>query len=166
MTDEVSVLTDDLMHNRSRLKQDAAPIIHRALLRMGLDTELAAIEKTVIDLVNALFSTLLNRFYMFPTLLSLNNLKAVSSAHYPELCLAYLRAMDPNYVSDPVSVPLDGKYYVLTVSSGTKVTVRQGSELIAAVEDDLTAETEYQVPNGLWAGMIRIVLPAHRPFGT
>nr|MBQ6242038.1 hypothetical protein [Lachnospiraceae bacterium] len=164
MTDEISVLTDDLMHNRSRLRQDAAPIIHRALLRMGLDTELAAIEKTVIDLVNALFSTLLNRFYMFPTLLSLNNLKAVSSAHYPELCLAYLRAMDPNYVSDPVSVPLDGKYYVLTISSGTKVTVRQGSELIAAVEDDLPAETEYQVPNGLWAGMIRIVLPAHETY--
>ena len=164
LTDEVSVLTDDLMHNRSRLKQDAAPIIHRALLRMGLDTELGAIEKTVVDLVNALFSTLLDRFYLFPTLLSFDNLKAVSSAHYPELCLAYMRAMDPHYVSEPVSVPLDGRYYVLTAFPGTKVTVRQGSELIAAVEEDLPAETGYRIPNGLWAGMIRIVLPAHETY--
>ena len=37
-------------------------------------------------------------------------------------------------------------------------------DLIAAIQDDLPAETAYQVPCGLWAGTLTIVLPAHEAY--
>ena len=164
LTDEVSVLTDDLMHNQTRLIKDAAPIIHRALQRMGLDTDLGDMEKSVMNLAATFLYALLTRPHLFFTLLSMDNLKAFSSAHYPELCLAYMRSMDPYYTSDPADVPLDGKYYLLTAPSGTDISVLQGSREIAVIRDDLPLETAYSVPNGFWAGTIEIVLPAHESY--
>lgn len=164
VTDEVSVLADDLMHNQSRLIKDAEPIIHRALIRMGMDTDLESMEQTLLKLIDSFLDALLLSPHLLFTLFSFDNLKIFSGAHYPELCLAYMRSMDPYYTDSPVSAPLDGKYYQLTAPSGAAVSVRKGDQLIAAIQDDLPAETAYQVPCGLWAGSLQIVLPAHEAY--
>ncbi len=163
-TDEVSVLTDDLMHNRSRLMQDAEPIIHRALQRMGVDTDLDAMKETLVHLLETLLKALIVKPYLFSTLFSLDNMKAISSAHYPELCLAYMRAMDPYYTETPLTAPLDGKYYQLLAPAGTEISVRQGDKLIAAIRDDTPEETDCPVPCGLWGYSLQIVLPAHEAY--
>ncbi len=164
LTDEVSVLADDLMHNPSRLIKDAAPIIHRALMRMGLDTNLTSIERTLSGLINSFLDALVFRPYLLFTLFSLDNLKILAGAHYPELCLAYMRSMDPLYTQTPVTAPLDGKYYLLTAPSGTTVMVRKAGQLVVSIRDDIPAETAFLVPNGLWGDALQIVLPAHNAY--
>ena len=164
LTDETSVLTDDLMHNRSRLLKDAAPIIHRVLERMGVDMELENIVKTIQSLLGSLLEALTEKPYLFFTLFSPDNLKAFSGAHYPELCLAYMRAMDPYYTENPVSSPLDGKYYQLTAPAGTIISVHRDSELVAAIRGDQPEETAYPVPCGFWGDCLQIVLPAHEAY--
>ena len=164
LTDEATVLADDLMHNPSRLIKDASPIIHRALQRMGLDMSLSDMEKAVLNLASTFLYALLSKPYLLTTLLSMDNLRAFSSAHYPELCLAYMRSMDPLYTKSPLNPPLDGKYYLLTAPAGTEISVKHGSQPVAVIREDRPLETAYSVPNGLWGGTLTIVLPAHESY--
>ncbi len=164
MTDEASVLIDDLIHNRPRLKMDATPIILRALDRMGLTTSLDNMTATFLQMINTLLYTIRIKPHLLAPLLSIENLKILAGAHYPELCLAYMRSMDPYYTDTPVTAPLDGKYYVLTAPPGTDVRVTQDARVIAAAENGLPQETEYPVPYGLWDGALRFILPAHESY--
>ena len=64
----------------------------------------------------------------FPTFLSRDNIKAIGSAHYPELCLSHLRSEDPNFTKDIDTFDSTGTHSILTLddfSDNTVLTIKK-----------------------------------------
>ena len=65
------------------------------------------------------------------------NLGRIGKAHYPELCYAWLAAMDPNYVSKPFLALFNGTYRIVRVNCEVDVNVfNENDDLVAAIKDD------------------------------
>ncbi|GAC42136.1 stalk domain-containing protein [Paenibacillus popilliae] len=66
------------------------------------------------------------------------NLDGIGSAHYPELCLAWLQSRDPNYTSNAFWVGTTGSYRIVRVNCPVDVEVyaAESNELVAAIISD------------------------------
>ena len=161
---ESNVLVDDLLHNPSQLKKDLKPLLHRSLLRMGIEMQVDELAGGLVDLLASLLETFSRDSDLFLSCLSLDNFKAIASAHYPELCLAFMRCMDPLYTRQPLQPPLDGSYYLLKAPGSSSASVKCGQKTVALIEEGTVLKTDSLLPYGIKQGELMIYLPAHESY--
>jgi len=135
-SDEADILMDDLLHNQSYFVKDLIPLLKRTLTQSGIDITIEELFKDVNNLLKAIVNVFTYSQSLIMSLISMSNVKAIGSAHYPELCLSHLQARDPNYVSDPVASNMDGRYYRFTSSDTSKsFTIKKGDKVIAKLDN-------------------------------
>ena len=164
MKGDLEVIVDDMLHNRNHLAQDLKPLLNRAIMWMGINIDTDEAIHSMTHLFYTFIQSIHEDFGLIFSLFSLDNIKAVASAHYPELCLAFLRAMDPLYSRKPLAPPLDGAYYLLTAPGGTDIQVFLGDEAVAAVKNSMPLELDSLMACSARNGEIRIFLPAHESY--
>src|SRR5574344_1466930 len=131
--DEVNILMDDLVHESNYFVRDLIPLVSRTLEASGiLDINIKTLVSDVTNLVLAVAKIFLQNASLIVSLISTSNVKALGSAHYPELCLAHMEARDPNYSRDPVTSEMSGRYYYFESSDSTKsFTIKKNGRAIA-----------------------------------
>ena len=130
--DEANILMDDLIHNPTYFVKDLVPLIKRTLDQSGVSIEVKELLTDLNDLLLAIVRVFTYSPSLIVSLISTTNIKAIGSAHYPELCLSHLMARDSNYTNDPVTSNMDGRYYKFTSDNITSsFTIRKGNKLLA-----------------------------------
>ncbi|MDR0425313.1 MAG: S-layer homology domain-containing protein [Clostridiales Family XIII bacterium] len=73
----------------------------------------------------------------------IQNIEQMASAHFPELCLAWLQSMDPNYAGAAAGTSFSsGAYRIVRVNCPVDVNVYDGSTLVASIVDDVPQEVD------------------------
>ena len=93
------------------------------------------INSMVRSLASVLFGFAISHPNLTTTLIC--NLDSVSSAHYPELCLAWMQSRDLNYTSNAFWSGTTGSYRIVRINCPVDVQVFTGNgELVAAIISD------------------------------
>ena len=161
LSNDASIIMDDLLHNHKALIKDLKPLLAQALSTLGINADADNISTGITNFIEALGKTLFNDTSILPPMLSKENILDIGSAHYPELCLSHLRAMDINYTDEPIEVNTDGRYYIieLTDIDNHDIDVFYKGESIVKVDNDIIyANSGYKIPvkSGF---MARVCLP-------
>lgn len=133
LQDAYEVVVTDLQHNLKRVWTDLKPLIEKALNNSNIeDLNIDDVMVILKELVSAVLSmaTSLDGLSLLPSIISMNNIKAMGSAHIPELQLSHLFALDNNYNKD-ASLVLTTSYYKLVVQSSSSFTLYCGEDIIA-----------------------------------
>ena len=120
--DGIDILLNNLIYNQSAFVSDLLHVLKTAFTSMGYDIDVNALLNGLKTLIGAIAKTLLHHIDYFFAMLSSDNVKAIVSAHYPEVCLSHLMALDPNYNKAAKEYHNDGSYYRLSVPSVTEKT--------------------------------------------
>ena len=105
-----------------------------------------------------------NRQLLFP-LTSKENMQGLLSAHYPELCLAFLRSMDFNYTSNIISPNLSGRFYKLVIENNKSnvIVSANGKEIITIVNGNIESNNSRFI-FGIKKDNIEIYLPCDQKY--
>ncbi len=133
LKDTYEVVLTDLQHNLSRVWLDLKPLIEKAIKDaniegLNVDDVMVILKELVSSVLN--MAKTLDGLALFPSILSLNNIKTMGSAHIPELELSHVFALDNNYNKN-VSSSLTTSYFKLVVSSSSPFTIYSGKDKIA-----------------------------------
>ena len=157
--DEAGVLMDDLIHAPSRIAADVTLLLSRALDGVGAQYS-EAIKRFVAAIAEAFAKTAQAEPGLLLSLLSVENLTSVGRAHFPEVSLAYLRAMDKHYTSDPVAAPVDGRYYKVEISgTAENILFMREETIVAAVESGVVLDVGSSASYGYHHGRYVFYLP-------
>lgn len=96
----------------SEIKRAAKPLIERLVVCLALNP-------------NAVATFVNNKDYFF-------------TAHYPELCLAWMQSMDPNYTTDAGLAFSNGAYRIIRINCPVDVTIRDsmGNTVASIINDE------------------------------
>ena len=148
-SDTADLLLDDLLHNPTKLKTDVKLALLSALDTLEVDVNLSSVETAVEKLMSVLVSTVLHdaEFSLLLPLVSTGNISGIGQAHQPELTLAFLRSLDPQYTDDIVEYDLSGRYYRIEIDdpSADAVVLCDGKE-IAKFEGGKPVDVGSDVP--------------------
>ncbi len=111
----IDILINNLIHNPSIFVKDFIVLLNTVLVSLGIEISPTILLNGILSLISALSKVLLQNISYFFTLLSVDNIKAIASGHFPELCLSHLRAQDKNYTSNINSYNSDGSYYYFEI---------------------------------------------------
>lgn len=93
------------------------------------------ISKLALTLTKTILSFAISHPNLTATLT--HNLKEIGSAHYPELCLAWLESMDKNYTTNAEQAFGSGSYRIIRINCPVDVEVYDASnKLVAAIKSD------------------------------
>ena len=169
--DEVDILVNDLMvEGPSTFVKDFKPILTRGLNKLGLEVD---VKQTVDELIEFLTilgyefyaAVLSGKTYMFLSFFNKDNLKAIASGHYPELCAAHVRALDDWYVSNPFNdyTKMDGQYYIINVyDDDTSIVIKNNGKEIVRINDG--EEINNSIPYCKRKSGYEIYLPYHENY--
>ena len=122
----VDIVVNNLFHDISAFKNDLLYALKISFDSMGITTNPTEIVNALESLVIALVTTFSLHFDYFFAFLSTTNIKSFAQAHFPEVCLSNLMALDINYNDTVNEYANDGSYYYLRVpklSDKTKITI-------------------------------------------
>ncbi len=142
--DGIDILLNNLLYDQSAFVSDLLHVLRAAFISMGYDIDVNSLLGSLKALVVAIGKTLLNHIDYFLAMLSSENVKAIVSAHYPEVCLSHLMALDPNYNKSAREYHNDGSYYYLSVpidDTGTVITIKDAKgKIVAGLSNGLLYE--------------------------
>ncbi len=111
----VDIVVNNLFHDLSAFKNDLLYALKIAFDSMGITTNPNEIIDALETLIGALIGTFALHFDYFFAFLSTTNIKSFAQAHFPEVCLSNLMALDINYNDSVGKYNDDGGYYYLSV---------------------------------------------------
>lgn len=111
----VDILINNLFHDPSTFINDFIVLLNRVLVDLGLDISPTSLFGSIKSLIGAVTSVFIYGYEIFFTFLNLDNVYAIISGHYPELCFAHLMSQDKNYNSSIEEYNSDGSYYYLEI---------------------------------------------------
>lgn len=137
--DPDEIVLDDLINNQSRFFQDLRPLLRNALERSGV-VETIDLEE-VIELIKAALNAVLKLVSntgldVVPSLFYKGNIAALASAHYPELLLCHMKALDDNY-SDGTLNTLRNDYIKIVVSKDGTHSLRLNGTLLGSYSNNI-----------------------------
>ena len=161
LSHSTDLLIEELLHYPSKFPQDFKHVLFRAFRSLQIDMDLqsvfSAAETVTEGIAKAANHDPDSSFLL--TLVSFDNLSGFLQAHKAELCLAFLRSMDPNYTEDPVECGLEGKYLIVEISDGgADVTITRGGEEIVRFEQGVPEDTGSSIACGNH-GTLYVFLP-------
>lgn len=100
------------------------------------------LKKSLTSLLDAILKTCKAHPDYLLTLFDLKNIKALGSAHYPELCLSHLMAQDPNYTAMPFTYDATGDMFYLSAdlkeTENVKIEIKDRfGRILAGFKDDM-----------------------------
>lgn len=122
-------------------------------------------ENSISGFVKALKKVLLsNKELLFP-LMSKDNMNSLKSAHYPELCLAFLRSMDYNYTSDIISPNLSGSFYkIIFENNKLDLSLKvNNEEKVSFINGDIVSINNKYI-HGIKKDNIELFLPSDQKY--
>ena len=116
-----------------------------AITYLGEDIDAKELSKGLVGLLTAIANTFKKNIGLVFPLINTNNIKAIASAHYPELCLAHMMAQDPKYTSKPISYNHTGSYYkvIVTYSNDLTLTIKDNDSVLVKVNDGKLENVSY-----------------------
>ena len=98
-TDTDQIVLYDLQNNRSKFIKDLNVLVYNAIKTSGADINVSDAMKLLKNIINTFVDILLSSggFATIRPLLNVDNIKAIGSAHIPELLLSHITALDSNY---------------------------------------------------------------------
>lgn len=106
------------------------------------------LKTTIVGLADLIVAMSANHPNLTATLVL--NSESIIQAHYPEICLAWLQAMDKNYTSDEVVEFSRGKTRIIKINCPVDVDIYQEDELIAQIINEEAVEIgDYMVSFGI-----------------
>jgi hypothetical protein len=158
--DEADILMDDLMHNGDYFVRDFTPLLKRTLEASNIHFTVSELITDLNNLLGAIVRVFLFSKSLIISLISSANIKAIGSAHYPELCLAHMQARDPNYRSDVVSSDMSGRYYRFTSTDIRKsFVITKNGKKIAEMEDGVVKDCSDSITYGIVGDQFLAYLP-------
>ncbi len=132
--DPDEIILDDLINNRGRFFQDLRPVLKTALEKSGV-IETIDLEE-VLELIKNILQAVLNLVTntgldLIPSFIYKGNIGAMASAHYPELLLCHMKALDSNYVSGELNT-LRKDYTKIIVSRDGWHSLKLNGEVIGS----------------------------------
>ena len=163
---DLDTLINDLFvaDQREYLVKDLTVIVNRGLKKYGITFPLDEVEPTLkwfikmfADFAGAILEQGL--FQMVFSFFSKAAIKAIGSGHYPELCLAQTRSLDPKYVNNPFqNENFEGKHFDLLIPNRfASIVIKRGNEVLAKVEDGQTQNAKIPLRNTI--NGIEAILP-------
>ena len=137
------LISDILVEGKDAFVNDIKQLLIRGLNKMDMDCDAMETVNNLVAFLGVVADELIAAFmfgkqYELLNFLSLDNIKAIASGHYPELCAAHVRALDSQYVSNPYTdyEKMSGQYYRLTVyDSDTSIVIKNGNDIIVRIND-------------------------------
>ena len=160
------LLLDDLLHNPTKLITDGSAVLNDALEALGVDVDLDSVKNAAKKLLSSLAGALIHsaEFSMLLPLFSKENILCIAQAHQPELTLAFLRSLDPQYSNDPVDYDLSGRYYFIEIDDSS-------ADVVVLCKDKEIVKFESGKPVGVGSSVpyashktLRIYLPYHESY--
>ncbi|MBQ7669642.1 MAG: hypothetical protein IJS45_02845 [Clostridia bacterium] len=159
--ESVKLLIDDIKNDLPRLIPDAKAIMKRALEVLGLDIDAGTVIEAFGGLLSTVFLTFVHdfEFALILPMLSKTNMESIGQAHQPELTLAFLRSLDPEYTDTPVEYDMSGRYYRIVIDDDdADASVLYNGEVIVKFENGTPVGISSAVPYGNHREL-RIYLP-------
>lgn len=112
-----------------------ARFLFECLDEVGIDYNKSVLDKAIVNLADLIVALALNHPNLGLTLF--HNLDGIGSAHYPELCLAWLQSMDTNYTSGGSTSFSSSSYRIIRINCPVDVQVYNDyNELVAEIISD------------------------------
>ena len=142
---DIDYLIAEILHNPSEFANDIIPYIIDAITYLGEDIDAKELSKGLVGLLTAIANTFKKNIGLVFPLINTNNINAIASAHYPELCLAHMMAQDPKYTSKPISYNNTGSYYKVIVpySNDLTLTIKDNDSVLVKVNDGKLENVSY-----------------------
>ncbi|MCR5505962.1 MAG: hypothetical protein K6F07_03110 [Bacilli bacterium] len=118
-----SVIIDDFFNDRNMLAQDLIPFFLRAYQKYGVTTTAEELGEMLGNFIGALATITLDNKENIASLLSVNNLTTTLNAHSYDVCLSWLRSMDPNFLLEPIDYKFGGSFSCITLTESLNVKV-------------------------------------------
>ena len=142
--DEIDYLISDLVvEGPQAFITDFKPILTRGLNSLNLGVDIDQTVEQLIEFIKVIgyemFSAMITgKNYELLSWFNKDNIKALASGHYPELCAAHVKALDDSYVDNPYTnyEKMDGQYYCLEVlDADVSIVVRNNNETIVNINN-------------------------------
>lgn len=103
-------IVKSLEEDFNNFSNEAMPIIEEIYNKLGseLDDDTKDSIKYLLDVIK---NMIINNDNVIPTFANINNLKVIVSGHFPDVVLAHLMSMDPNYSTLFLDYDTKGEYY-------------------------------------------------------
>lgn len=111
----VDIMINNLLHDPQTFIDDFLVLLKTVLADLELDISPSELINSLKSLIEALVQVFANHIEIFFTFLNLDNIRAIISGHFPELCFAHLMSQDKNYGTPIQEYNSDGSYYYLFV---------------------------------------------------
>ena len=162
LSNDASIIMDDLLHNRKMLIKDLTPLISAALKSVGADVSATTIINGVKNFISVFARSIDYDLSIVVPLFSKDNLLSLGSAHYPELCLAHLRAMDKNYNPNPINAKIDGRYYsIISNELDAYISIRRNGVEIVKFENEQIVDVGYKYAQAVRPHILQVMLPTN-----
>ncbi len=163
----VDILINNLLHDPTTFVKDFIVLLNRVLTDLGLDISPTSLFSSILSLVGAITSVFVSYYEIFFTFLNLNNVYAIISAHYPELCFAHLMSQDSNYGTPIQEYNSDGSYYyfeVPQVDENSYVEIKDENGNIVALLKDGVLSKEGKLSYGCKEKVFFAYIPVEKSY--
>lgn len=169
--DEIDTLISDLVvEGTQAFINDFRPILTKGLNSLNLEVDVKQTVDELIEFIkiigHEMTAAMINaKSYELLSWFNKNNIKAIASGHYPELCAAHVRALDDNYVDNPYKDydKMDGQYYSLFVDDGNiSIIIENNKNVIVNINNG--EEIDNEVAYYKRFGGYQIYLPYHESY--
>jgi hypothetical protein len=163
----VDILINNLFHDPEVFMNDFIVLIRSTLINLGLNIEPQILMECLKSTIKMVVSLLMIRTDLVSVFMNTTNIKSIISATYPEVCLASLMALDPNYGNDVISYSNDGSYYYLyvpKVTKETKITVLDENNNVVGTLQDGVISQDSPLSCGSYNGNCYFILPVEQQY--
>lgn len=116
-TTDVDIMINNLLHDTTQFIKDFLVLLNNVFTEYEFYINPNDLTNSITGLIKALAITFISNLSYFFTSINLNNIKAITSAHYCELCLSHLMNQDKNYSKNIYDYNSDGSYYYVEIDN-------------------------------------------------
>lgn len=140
----VDIMINNLLHDPETFVNDFLVLLNTVLTDLELDISPSELVRSLEALIDALVQVFSNDIDIFFTFLNLDNIRAIISGHFPELCFSHLMSQDKNYGNPIQEYNTDGSYYYLYVPSVDEYSYieidDENGNMVAKLEDGVLSK--------------------------
>ena len=114
---DADFILHNLLHDTKTFVKDFVFLLTKTLKDYEIELSFNDMLTCTEDLLLSIFGIFLTNSDLIMPIFSRDNIKAIGSAHYPELCLAHLMSQDKNYTNKTYTYNDSGEYFTLNLSS-------------------------------------------------
>lgn len=162
----IDLYLNNLLHDQNAFINDFLVLLRSNLVSLGLNINPDILQNTLHSFLGMIMSIFVLDSSFLTSLINSSNIKAIINAMNPEITLAHLMALDPNY-SSPISYNSDGSYYYLSVNnvtSETRITIKDKDDEIQGELVNNYLSTLGSLTTGNYSKIVYFYLPVEEVY--